>query len=53
MRSMRYFIRTLGGLLAIALVVAFAPTQVFAQDNERTFIQVRTVHVKGGMAPHF
>ena len=41
MRSVNYFDRTLSGLLAVALVVAFAPTQVFAQDIERTFIQVR------------
>ena len=53
MRSVKYFDRTLSGLLAVALVVAFAPTQVFAQDNERTFIQVRTVHVKGDMAPQY
>ncbi len=53
MRYVKYFFRTLSGLLAIALVVAFAPTQVFAQDNERTFIQVRTVHVKGGMVSEY
>ena len=53
MRSVKYFYRTLSGLLAVALVVAFAPTQVFAQDNERTYIQVRTVHVKGGMVPQY
>ncbi len=53
MKSVKYFDRALSGLLAIALIVAFAPTQVFAQDNERTFIQVRTVHVKGGMVPQF
>ncbi len=49
MRSVKYFDRTLSGLLAIAFVVAFAPTQVVAQDNDRTYIQVRTAHVKGGM----
>jgi hypothetical protein len=49
MRSVNYFSRALGGLLAIAIVVAFTPTQVFAQDNDRTYIQVRTQHVKGGM----
>jgi hypothetical protein len=53
MRPVRYFNHTLSGLLAIAFVVAFSPTQVVAQDNERTFIQVRTVHVKGGMVPRF
>jgi hypothetical protein len=53
MKSVKYFDRTLSGLLAIALIVAFAPTQVFAQDNERTYIQVRTVHVKGGMVPEY
>ena len=53
MRSVKCFDRTLNGLLAIALVVAFAPTQVAAQDNERTYIQVRTVHVKGGMVPEY
>ncbi len=49
MRSVKYFDRTLGGLLAIALVVAFAPMQAVAQDDDRTYIQVRTQHVKGGM----
>ncbi len=43
----------MSALLAVALVVAFAPTQVFAQDNERTFIQVRTAHVKGGMVSEY
>ncbi len=49
MRSVKYFGRALSGLLAIVLVVAFVPTQVVAQDNDRTYIQVRTAHVKGGM----
>ena len=53
MRSIKYYFRTVSGLLAIALVAAFAPTQVFAQDNERTFIQVRTIHVKGGMVSEY
>ena len=53
MRSVKYFDRTLNGLLAIAVVFAFAPTQVLAQDSERTYIQVRTVHVKGGMVPEY
>ena len=53
MRYVNCFDRTLSGLLAIAFVVAFAPTQVVAQDNEPSFIQVRTVQVKGGMVPKF
>jgi len=53
MRSAKYFDRTVSGLLAIAFVVALAPAYVVAQDNDRTYIQVRTVHVKGGMGPQF
>ncbi len=49
MRSVKYLIRTLSGLLAVTFMVAFAPTQVAAQDSDRTYIQVRTAHVKGGM----
>lgn len=48
MRSVKYFDRTLSGLLAIALIVAFAPTQVVAQDDEPGYTQVRTMVVKGG-----
>jgi hypothetical protein len=40
---------TIAFVLAIAFVVSFAPEPVVAQDDERTYIQVRTVHVKGGM----
>lgn len=53
MRATKYLDRTLSGLLAVAFVVAFAPTQVVAQDDGPTFIQVRTVHVKGGMSPEY
>lgn len=49
MRSVKLIGYALSGLLAVALVVAFSPTRVIAQDNERTFIQVRSVTVKGGM----
>jgi hypothetical protein len=49
MRCVKNVGRTLCGLLAIAAVVASSPTQVVAQDNERTYIQVRSVTVKGGM----
>ncbi len=49
MKSVKFLDRVLSGLLAVAFVVAFAPLQAVAQDNDRTFIQVRTVHVKGGM----
>ncbi len=53
MRSVNYFNRALSGLLAIVFIMAFGPTQVVAQDNDRTYIQVRTVHVKGGMVPQY
>lgn len=49
MRTVKIFGYALSVLLAVALVVAYSPTQVEAQDDERTFIQVRSVTVKGGM----
>ena len=48
MRSVKYFDRVLSGLVAIAFVVAFAPTQVVAQDDDPGYTQVRTMAVKGG-----
>ena len=59
MSSVKYFGHALSGLLVvafvvmIAFVVSFTPAQSVAQDNERTFIQVRSVTVKGGMAGEY
>jgi hypothetical protein len=59
MRSVKNFYRALTGLLTVAfgvaiyLVVGFSPAQSVAQENERTYIQVRSSTVKGGMLDEY
>lgn len=53
MRTVKIIDRALTGLLAVAVVMALAPLQALAQDNERTYTQIRSVTVKGGMVPQY
>lgn len=38
------------GIIPVTMLL---PAQISAQDEQRTYIQVRSVKVKGGMAPEF
>lgn len=53
MRSLMTLICAIAGVLAIVLVTSLLPEPISAQDAERTYIQVRSVKVKGGMGPEF
>ncbi len=53
MISVKNLVCALAVLAAIILVATLFPAQISAQDDERTYIQVRSVKVKGGMGPEF
>ncbi len=53
MTSVKNLVCALAVLAAIILVATLFPAQISAQDDERTYIQVRSVKVKGGMGAEF
>jgi hypothetical protein len=53
MTSVKNLVCAVAVVGVIVTVATLLPAEISAQDNERTYIQVRSVKVKGGMVPEY